>query len=702
MNRMLYEDGSNVTLSALLLLESQKIQIGCPNLTVRTIPKFLEHAESGRLSRREKETLVDQATLLIEHFYAHLPFKRARYATEPVQRFRLIHAQLDQLTDLQFHELMLQAFLRLRDAHTFYGLPLPYRGSFALLPFRMDCYEESGRKRFVVTNVLPGFEHARFGAGSEITLWQGMAVERAIEREAEQEPGGNPASRFARGLKRMTKRNLAFTVPPDEQSVVIQYIPAAGGSEQFSLVLPWYVLTECLTHAKRSGVRSSLNQSMAELKELSRILWQRDELIQQSGGAQTNDLTQRSRFPEVFEFQFSGTAEPPDSAAQLNLRDSANPNKKFGYIRIKSFEVDSKDDGDPDQFIAEFARILILMKDAAPDGLILDVRSNPGGSVEAAERILQLLTPMPIEPARFHFVNSRVNQQIAAALKESDQVLDANQREWRPWVDDLLGAVSSGLLVTGGKPLTNPDSANDTGQIYQGPVALIIDASSYSATDIFAAGFQDHGIGQVIGVDENTGGGGANRWLHEQLVEKLEQKVPAVSLRKLPKQAQMGLAIRRASRVGLGAGSVIEDEGVKRDIAYKTTLDDVLHHDRDLLRFACAQLGNQEVSNLRIVKAELLQPEGVSLTVETQNIYRVDCLLNGLQQCSFATVDGANTFTVPTAGLLDPPPALLSVKGFQKLTDSNGVSNLRMVARHQFEFATPDVQASAAAAAGST
>src|SRR5438876_42595 len=116
MKPMLYEDGSGITLSALRLLESQKLQIGSPNLTIRTIPKFLEHAESVRLSRRDKEILVDQATLLIEHFYAHLPFKRVRYATEPVQRFRLIHSQLDELTDLQFHELMLQAFLRLRDA----------------------------------------------------------------------------------------------------------------------------------------------------------------------------------------------------------------------------------------------------------------------------------------------------------------------------------------------------------------------------------------------------------------------------------------------------------------------------------------------------------------------------------------------------------------------------------------------------------
>src|SRR5262245_4160024 len=147
---MVFEDGSALTLAALRLLESQKAELGCPNLEIRTVPKFVEHAKSVRLSHREKETLVEQATLLIEQFYAHLPFKRVRYATEPVQRFRLIRAQMDQLSELEFHDRMVRAFLRLRDAHTFYGLPAPYRGSFALLPFRMDCYGEPGHRHFMV------------------------------------------------------------------------------------------------------------------------------------------------------------------------------------------------------------------------------------------------------------------------------------------------------------------------------------------------------------------------------------------------------------------------------------------------------------------------------------------------------------------------------------------------------------------------
>ena len=48
-----------------------------------------------------------------------------------------------------------------------------------------------------------------------------------------------------------------------------------------------------------------------------------------------------------------------------------------------------------------------------------------------------------------------------------------------------------------------------------GPVVLITDARCYSTTDIFAAGFQDHKVGTILGTDNNTGAGGANVWTLE-------------------------------------------------------------------------------------------------------------------------------------------------------------------------------------------
>ena len=275
-------------------------------------------------------------------------------------------------------------------------------------------------------------------------------------------------------------------------------------------------------------------------------------------------------------------------------------------------------------------------------------------------------------------MNSRLTQHVAANLKRetSRSTLGENQREWLPWIDDLLNGISSGSVLTPGRPLTNPDDANDTGQRYQGPVTLIIDALAYSATDIFAGGFQDHQIGKIIGVDENTGGGGANRWLHEELRVKLEH-LPGVALQKLPGDAQMGLAIRRSSRVGVNAGHPIEDLGVARDIQYHLTRDDILYGDRDLLRFACQQLAVQPANRLKITQAELRQGS-IALTLESRNLFRIECLVNGLPQCSFAA-DAQQPLLVPTTGLMDPP-SQIRVNGFALVKDDSGVSELKLVA----------------------
>jgi hypothetical protein len=704
---MVFEDGSVQTFAALQLLLSQKDELNCPDLKILALPEFLEQAQSVRLTRRQKETLIEQASLLIDQFYAHLPFKRARYATDPVQHFRLIRAELDHYaTDLAFHDQMILAFLRLRDAHTFYGLPAPYRGSFAFLPFRIDSYGEPGRRHFLVTNVLEGFDHPRFGVGAEITLWQGMPLARAIEREADHQPGCNPASRFVRGLKAMTKRDLTFSLPPDEHSVVIQYVPRNRGPEQFCIALPWSVAMACMPHMKHSSSRSSVNQLMAELKHLSQILWRREQLVIERKMAQcytgvTAEITpsvpdatadcdtalgQVSKFPHIFEFQYTGGTPQADSVDPASLHDFSHPDKRFGYVRIKTFELDRASESS-DGFIDEFKRILDVMQEKAPHGLVLDVRSNPGGAIDAAERILQLLTPCTIEPAKFHFLNSQLTQHIAFTLKETEAKSspDANRSEWHPWLMDLLASVTSADSITAGRTLTAPDAANDREQHYQGPVTLLIDASSYSATDIFAAGFQDHSIGPVIGVDENTGGGGANRWLHEQLREKLETIAPSVPLKKLPGNTQMGLAIRRSSRVGRNAGSFLEDQGVKRDIPYVVTRNDILNYDEDLLRFACVKLGEQPIRSLKIVRGELLEPDGISLVVESQNFYRIDCYADGLQQCSFAVVDGINVFWVPTGGLVYLPPSQLRVDGYAKITDiQTGIEQLQLVAKATF------------------
>jgi hypothetical protein len=45
---------------------------------------------TGKLKLEDMRLIVDQALLLLEMFYVHLPLKRAMHAIDPVQRLRLL------------------------------------------------------------------------------------------------------------------------------------------------------------------------------------------------------------------------------------------------------------------------------------------------------------------------------------------------------------------------------------------------------------------------------------------------------------------------------------------------------------------------------------------------------------------------------------------------------------------------------------
>src|SRR5262249_4155632 len=151
----------------------------------------------------------------------------------------------------------------------------------------------------------------------------------------------------------------------------------------------------------------------------------------------------------------------------------------------------------------------------------------------------------------FHFLTTPLTLQLAQTVAWLGQ-----------WAQPLKMALATGAGFSQGFPLTDPVQCNNIGQIYQGPVVLITDAFCYSTTDIFAAGFQDHEIGTVLGCHDYTGAGGANVWDHAALLEKLQinPKFDA-----LPAGAGFRVAARRSTRVGARSGAPLEDLGVFRD-----------------------------------------------------------------------------------------------------------------------------------------
>ena len=319
----------------------------------------------------------------------------------------------------------------------------------------------------------------------------------------------------------------------------------------------------------------------------------------------------------------------------FRAREISTAHGTFGHLRIFTFSVQ-----DPVAFRDEFVRLAAALPQ---NGLVLDVRDNGGGHIYASEFTLQTMTPRPIAPEPVQFISTPLNLRICRRHKDNAAGIDLG-----PWVDSLEMATETGSVFSAAKSITPTDGANELGQTYHGPVVLVTDARCYSATDIFSAGFADHAIGKILGVDDNTGAGGANVWTHKLLSQLLQLPAPADSespYRALPNGANMRVSIRRTLRVGELSGTPVEDLGVRPDVMHKLTRADLLEENVDLLDAAGELLAGMPVRRLSVSAS--VSGGGLSVAIDAAGVDRVDLALDDRPRASEDVGQGTLTVTIP-------------------------------------------------------
>jgi hypothetical protein len=515
--------------------------------------------------------VVDTLAGVLGGAYCHLPQKRAGYAVDPVQALVLLRRQCVQMTDGEFHLAVNALVTGLRDAHTRYVGPAAFGDQVATLGFLVEQYGPDTAPRFLVSKVAEGagIDGPGFGAGVELEWWNGIPFARAVDLYASRETGGRSDARRARALESLTFRALRHGPPPDEHRVDIGYRTRRGAAREVRV--PWRVVDpRRAAGAVRPGSPASLrlaaNLAAEAVRGAKQLLfapgvWQADRA---GAGAVTPDRAGPDPTPAAGDWLATYL---PDALAARPLRTRRG---RLGYLRIWSFDVE-----DDDAFVAEVARLL----DQLPQrGLIVDLRANPGGLVWAAERLLQLFSGDRVVPTRFSLLASPMTRAMAAS--------PFNRLELEPWARSLEDAVATGELYSQPLPLTDPEWCNDVGRRYEGPVVAVVDANTYSSGDLFAAGFVDNRVGQLVCVGEATGAGGANVWTGAQLRDALAATPFAIG--RLPAEIGFTVSVRRALRSGPADGVPIEDLGVA-GIPYRMTRRDLLDGNRDLLE-ACADV----------------------------------------------------------------------------------------------------------------
>ena len=546
-----------------------------------SIPVLLETflQTSSNLQEHEKWVILEQATLLLEKVYVHLPLKTSMYAVNPLDRLRVLQNNLRNPEnhtlddDNVFHRELLEVFGSLRDLHTNYILPLPYKYRFAYLPFIVEeCFEfqEDEKPKFLVTKTLNNVKQVfpDFEEGVELISWNNTPIERVVELNARQQSGSNDAARRARGIDTLTLRPLSINAPPDSTKVQLAF-RKRGEMELKEVKFDWVVSSfpprfdEDNTQNTAAMIASGLDYQTNAVNHVKELFYGEVKTT----STQTSGWKRGDNFPGLMKAKSR----------------SNNGNQFYGYIRIFSFAASNAE-----LFIDDFKQLFSeITQEKEIKGLILDIRGNGGGLISASEKLLELLVGKNFEPQGTQFLNSDITLQLCQRHNAQSQYTDLS-----PWEPSINLSKQTGETYSLSFPITNIDKAKRKQKIYNGPILLITDALCYSASDIFATGFKDHQAGKILGIHKNTGAGGANVWSHSLLKMLLNdpsfnEEDPRNPFKSLPKGASMRVAVRRTLRQGVASrGLPVEDLGVIPDYYHKITRNDLLKGNIDLLNKA--------------------------------------------------------------------------------------------------------------------
>lgn len=538
---------------------------GVPLADVLTPPTQRATWQPTDLSVTQRHDLIDVWITMFTDVYVHYTQKRALYGFDPIRALLALRRQIPYLDSAAFLRELTLLVNRLRDQHTqLYvdAADADLTPFVAALPFLVEAFGPYRTPTFLVTKVADDVADSDFAAGARLTTWNGIPFGRTVDLYAESLTGGRPDARRARALETLTQRPLRYLPPPDELWVDIGYrlpgdpsdLPDRTVRFEWRAIMPAKAITADDLIALRTGrAIDATSEAARRARKLlfATALWDQDD---------TNRPAAKS------DGWIATTFADAISARRLKTRYGT-----FGYLRLWTFDVDNTN-----RYLEAVAAVL---RQLPRRGLIIDLRSNPGGVIDATEQLLQLFATKAITPAGFALRATPAMVQITEA--------DGNGADLADWATSTRLAYELGEEFSQHLPISNPDHFADHARAYRGPVVCVVNANTFSCGDLFAAGIADHGIGQIVAVGEGTGAGGANVWTSDDI--EYAYHAAKRALPSIPPGISFTVSVRRMTRTGQSAGLAIEDVGINGDERYEMTETDLTNGNADLAEF-CTRL----------------------------------------------------------------------------------------------------------------
>ncbi len=544
-----------------------------------------------------REDLISKCILLFHHHYVYLSLKTLRSGKDPILELHELANDIRNrhLNSVDYFKKISNIFASLEDGHTLYKLPGLISEYTAILPVYIERYHdrEFNAYKYIITNTIKGLRDGEKLIGAIVNKINGVPINTWVAEDewlnAEHENSGYNHTKFNGTLKdkHLTIRPQLYNMFTGPDYYNLDITLKGGSHANNKISFPWLVINnKSFQDTLWSGhAESEINYLNESCRVSKRFLFTHDweNYAKAIDGIETNKVNRKYVYTQE----------------NINIDIISNAHAFTSlYIRIFAFPTSGNAEG----YFVEAGEELSKINPEDVQGIIIDLRGNPGGSIIFAERLASFFIKKGLEPQKVQYRNTLLNYNLSKKMQTSD----VNNNAMHKFVSDsIVSRAQEGLIYSAAVALSDDSlvayNENNPFSLFSKNVIVIVDDQTYSAAEVFVAAIKDHSAGLVLGVDaSNTGGGGANVFRLVNLFQYPENSMLS-DLTRLNQLSFTGsnfiISNRRLLRAGKNSGKGIEDVGVSADYIYRLSKSDLLNRNNELLLKALSLLESQQNNN---------------------------------------------------------------------------------------------------------
>ncbi|KAL5035548.1 hypothetical protein RTP6_003226 [Batrachochytrium dendrobatidis] len=540
-------------------------------------------------TRAQKEITVKNAENILTA-WVNYDSKIANYgsAADPFPIMKSVRSNIDKISDEELQLTLNDAFVMIRDQHTRWFKPGPYRCFFATTGLKYNFIDADkdivNKPKVVVSDIvkipeflaLMGNEYSKIKLGDELLGINGKTfVEWFKENQFKSGDGANDFGGQRNALRYIGTIYGSVDRLPTVDSISLKF-KSLSDNQEYTIAVPYvtshsdvcWELSSTLYQRVANITLPGTPTGSSGFASFDIAEHERQRMID-AEDAIRNPVAVNAVYAEMANVEkelFGSVSASADTSSfkfiETDLKGISwgiykPESKNMGVIKLDNFSPKLASTGtDASSVATSFVRRLLTHELKDTSSIVFELRGNPGGSILFANSLPQLFKP------DFDSFGKICPRHLVKVWNESP----ADSR------------------YTNIGPFNSFEAANSYGQVYTKPMGVFTDGNCFSACDLFSANIQGHEAGTVFGEDGLTGAGGANildvdpalviysPTDFQRFPFSLELTNPATGS---TYANMLSVGIRQSVRNGKYDGQLIEDTGIKSDIVVRANWSDL-------------------------------------------------------------------------------------------------------------------------------